>query len=187
VIPAIFRDIVRSVYRIYCRFRLRFRYADLKIDSHSIISFDNIGIRFGKGVYVGAFAEIVIISNTSMSEKAGSLEVGDRVVIGKNSNIRAAGGTITIGKGGLLAQNVSLIAANHSMNSHILYRDQTWDSSRTGVSLERNVWVGTGTIVLPGVAIGENSVIAAGSVVTKSVPPNQVWGGNPARLIRTLG
>ena len=49
-----------------------------------------------------------------------------------------------------------------------------------------NVWIGTGTIILPGVTIGDGAIVAAGSVVNKSVPENCIYGGNPAELIRLL-
>lgn len=54
------------------------------------------------------------------------------------------------------------------------------------VTLERGVWVGSYTIILPGVTIGENAVIGAGSVVTKDVPANQLWAGNPAKQIKRI-
>ncbi len=54
------------------------------------------------------------------------------------------------------------------------------------ISIAANVWLGGGAIVLPGVSIGENSVVGAGAVVTKSLPANVVAVGNPARVIRTL-
>ncbi len=54
------------------------------------------------------------------------------------------------------------------------------------VIIEDKAFVGGGVTILKGVTIGENSIIAAGSVVTKSVPPNQIWGGNPAQFIRNL-
>lgn len=54
------------------------------------------------------------------------------------------------------------------------------------VVINQGVFIGTGSIILKGVEIGENSVIAAGSVLSKSVPPNQVWGGNPAKFIKNL-
>ena len=52
------------------------------------------------------------------------------------------------------------------------------------IEIENNVWIGGGCILLPGVTIGENSVIGAGSVVTRPVPPNCVAVGNPCRVIR---
>jgi acetyltransferase-like isoleucine patch superfamily enzyme len=54
------------------------------------------------------------------------------------------------------------------------------------VTIENNVWLGERVIVNKGVAIGENSVVGAGSVVTKNIPPNSVAAGNPARVIKTI-
>jgi acetyltransferase-like isoleucine patch superfamily enzyme len=53
--------------------------------------------------------------------------------------------------------------------------------------IERNVWIAAGAIIIGGVRVGENSVVAAGSVVTKNVPANTLVGGNPARVIRSIG
>ena len=52
--------------------------------------------------------------------------------------------------------------------------------------LEKNVWIGDSAIVCKGVTIGENSIIGAGSVVTKDVPKNSVYAGNPAKLVKEL-
>ena len=52
------------------------------------------------------------------------------------------------------------------------------------VVVEDDVWVGYGTIIMHGVTLGEGSIIAAGSVITKNVPPYTIWGGNPARELR---
>ncbi len=54
------------------------------------------------------------------------------------------------------------------------------------VMLEKNVWIGDSAIVCKGVTIGENSIIGAGSVVTKDVPKNSVYAGNPAKLVKEL-
>jgi len=54
------------------------------------------------------------------------------------------------------------------------------------ILVRKNAFIGAGVIILKGVTIGENSIIAAGSVVSKSVPSNEVWGGNPAKFIRKL-
>ena len=54
------------------------------------------------------------------------------------------------------------------------------------VRIGKNVWIGAGAIVLPGVTIGDHSVIGAGSVVTKDIPPNVVAVGNPCRVLREI-
>ena len=53
--------------------------------------------------------------------------------------------------------------------------------------IERNAWIAAGAAVIGGVTVGENSVVAAGAVVTKDVPANALVGGNPARVIRGAG
>jgi acetyltransferase-like isoleucine patch superfamily enzyme len=55
------------------------------------------------------------------------------------------------------------------------------------IAIEKSVWIATGATIIGGVTVGENSVVAAGSVVTKDVPPNTLVGGNPARVIRSIG
>jgi galactoside O-acetyltransferase len=55
------------------------------------------------------------------------------------------------------------------------------------VHIEAGVWVGSGAVILPGVTIGENAVIGAGSVVTRDIPANVVAVGNPCRVIREIG
>lgn len=57
----------------------------------------------------------------------------------------------------------------------------------TPIVIEGNVWIAAGATIIGGVTVGENSVIAAGSVVTRDVPPNTLVGGNPARVIRSIG
>jgi acetyltransferase-like isoleucine patch superfamily enzyme len=54
------------------------------------------------------------------------------------------------------------------------------------IAIERNVWIAAGATIIGGVTIGENSVVAAASVVTRDVPPNTLIGGNPARIIRSV-
>jgi acetyltransferase-like isoleucine patch superfamily enzyme len=54
------------------------------------------------------------------------------------------------------------------------------------IVIERNVWIAAGATIVGGVTVGENSVVAAGSVVTKDVPLNTLVGGNPARVIRSI-
>ena len=62
-----------------------------------------------------------------------------------------------------------------------------WHGERgdNGVTIiEDDVWIGTGSIIMSGITIGRGSIVAAGAVVTKSIPPCEIWGGNPAKKIK---
>ena len=80
-----------------------------------------------------------------------------------------------------ITYGATILAHDHSVYRHTPFSE---DDGRGRVVLERNVFVGSGSIILRNVRIGENSIISAGAVVTKNVPQNVVVGGNPARIIR---
>jgi acetyltransferase-like isoleucine patch superfamily enzyme len=80
-----------------------------------------------------------------------------------------------------------LIAANHVIKPGEPRIHVRWDESdRNGVLIGNNVWAGARCVFLPGTVIGDDAVIAAGSVVRGTVPAGEVWGGIPARKIRTI-
>jgi acetyltransferase-like isoleucine patch superfamily enzyme len=71
-----------------------------------------------------------------------------------------------------------------SAHDHSVYRHTSQDDGKGKVVLEKNVFIGAGSIVLRNVTIGENSIVAAGAVVTKDVPANTIVAGNPAKVIK---
>lgn len=106
-----------------------------------------------------------------------------KIVIGDNCGM--SGAVIGAGKSIIIGNNVKVGA-----NTVITDTDWHPEDSRSGknaeVKIEDNVWLGYGVVVLKGVTIGENSVIGARSVVTRSIPPNVVAAGNPCHIIREL-
>ncbi len=90
-------------------------------------------------------------------------------------------GKITIGKGTYIAPNVGLITANHDpldLDKHL---------PAEPIALGENCWIGMNAVILPGVTLGDKTVVGAGSVVTKSFPQGSVViGGNPAKIIKSL-
>lgn len=146
---------------------------------------ENLSI--GSEVHIGPYSQIVVLSKSSFSTVDGRLRIGSRTVIGAFANIRAAGGVVDIGTNCLIAQGVSIIAANHQIVPGCIHRDAPWDESRTGVAIMENCWVGAGVAILPGVTVGTGAIIAAGSVLTKSVPAGEIWAGVPARRISFVG
>ena len=110
-----------------------------------------------------------------------NLRVGRNVFINQNCTMYDLGG-IDIADDVMIGPNVSLITSGHPIAP---------DQRRAGVTaapiaIERNVWIAAGVTIIGGVTVGENSVVAAGSVVTHDVPPNTLVGGNPARVIRAI-
>jgi maltose O-acetyltransferase len=90
---------------------------------------------------------------------------------------------ITIGDDVQIGPNVQLLTPTHPVDAQL--RRAKWESARP-ITIASNVWLGGGAVVLPGVQIGENSVVGAGAVVTRDVPANVVVVGNPARIVRAL-
>lgn len=162
---------------------LLLKYPTLTIQRPSVWRYDTLrAIEIGEDVLIGPYTEIIVYSRTARSRIPGLLICGDRVFIAAGCNIRAAGGTISLGSNALIGQNVSIVAANHTVRLNEIIRDIDWDQKRTGVTIGSNCWIGAGSAVAPGVSIGNNSVIGAGSVVTKDVPENEIWLGVPARF-----
>ena len=115
--------------------------------------------------------------------------VGNKVVINMNCTF-VDNNIIEIGNNVLIASNVQIYTATHSTNVHErMTEEKEADICRTyalPVKICDGAWIGGGTIILPGVTIGENSVIGAGSVVTRTIPANCLAVGNPCRVIREL-
>ena len=93
-------------------------------------------------------------------------------------------GDIYVGDNVKFGPNVTVISGSHPINIEL--REKLLQFTAP-VHISKNVWVGAGSIILPGVTIGENSVIGAGSVVTKDIPANVVAYGNPCRVARKIG
>ena len=138
--------------------------------------------RMGKGVHVDIDFHC---------EYGKHIFIGDKVIINMNCTF-VDNNRIDIGSNVLIAPNVQIYTATHStkVNERMV---QDWSEGeeicRTyalPVRVEDGVWIGGGSVLLPGVTIGRNSVIGAGSVVTRSIPENCVAVGNPCRVIKHL-
>lgn len=84
----------------------------------------------------------------------------------------------------MLGPNVTIATAGHPILPEL--REQIYQYNMP-VHIGRNCWLGAGVIVMPGVTIGDNTVIGAGSIVTKDIPANVVAVGNPCRVLRPIG
>ncbi len=169
--------------------RIRARHPTLVCDPTAIWDYgyaDIDAIEIGRDVTVAPFTEILVRRQTPRSRIPGGLVLGDGSVLATGMNVRAAGGIIRVGVNSGIGQHTVLVAANHAIDQAIDYVRADWNESKTGIEIGRNVWVGANCVVLPGSSIGDNAVIAAGSVVRDDVPAGELWGGVPARKIRTL-
>lgn len=118
---------------------------------------------------------------SAINNGVGDVIIGDRTKIGLSNTII---GPVTIGNDIRLAQNITLSGLNHN------YEDISLPIHEQGVStspiiIEDETWIGANVVVVAGVTIGKHSIVAAGSIVTKNIPPYSVAVGNPARVIKT--
>lgn len=126
----------------------------------------------------------------------GHISIGEYCYIGEQSHIWSAK-NITIGDRVLISHNVNIFDnLTHPISArsrHEHYRKIITSGHPTSIDLDESpiqigndVWIGCQSIIMKGVTIGEGAIIGAGSVVTKSVPPYTIVGGNPAKVIRKL-
>ncbi|MBO9201980.1 MULTISPECIES: sugar O-acetyltransferase [Niastella] len=113
-------------------------------------------------------------------------DFGENIVVGKNVFVNHActfmdRGGITLDDEVLIGPKVNLITTNHPINP-----SQRRATISKPIVIKRKAWIGVGSTILPGVTIGENSIVAAGSVVTKDVPDNVIVGGIPAKIIKSI-
>ena len=114
---------------------------------------------------------------------------GSRIALGDhvyaNTGLTVIDDTfVTIGSHVMLGPRVTISAASHPVDPELRRQAYQYDLP---VVLEENVWVGAGATILPGVTIGKNSVIGAGSVVDRDIPPDVVAAGVPCRVLREIG
>lgn len=111
----------------------------------------------------------------------GQTIIGKRTYIGPYSCLSGYG-DITIGDDCLIASHASLYAHNYNFRQpDRLIREQGY--SHKGIVIENNCWLGSGARILDGVTIGRGSIVGAGAVVTKDIPPNSIAVGTPAKVI----
>ena len=91
---------------------------------------------------------------------------------------------IYVGDGTMFGPNCVIATAGHPIDSELRERQLQYNIP---VHIGKNCWLGAGVLVMPGVTIGDNSVIGAGSVVTKDIPANVIAVGNPCRVLREIG
>jgi len=134
-------------------------------------------------VYIGNDCDIndgTIFWVKNPFNKENSITLGDRVFIGNDCNFNC-NSHITIGNDCLIAAHVKFADINHEIS--LANKINVQPINVQPIIVGDDVWIGLASIVLKGVTIGNGAVIAAGSVVNKSVPAYEIWGGIPAKKI----
>jgi len=136
-------------------------------------------LSIGNNVNIGSFSQVVI--STTFYDLGKFIKIGDNVGIGEFSYLGGAGG-LEIGNDTIIGQYFSAHPENHNYRDKELIRVQ--GVNRKGIKVGSNCWLGSKVTILDGVTIGNNCVVAAGAVVTKSFVDNVVIGGVPAKILK---
>lgn len=117
---------------------------------------------------------------STVNNGVGDVTIGDRTRIGLGNTLI---GPVKIGNDIMFAQNIVLSGLNHGYEDiNVPISDQKVNTKQ--IVIEDEVWIGANAVVTAGVTVGKHSIVAAGSVVVKDVPPYSIVGGNPARLLK---
>lgn len=140
-------------------------------------------IRIGTNSVIGAGSELLVY------EKHFNRPLDSKLVIGRHVRITArcritCAGTITIGDDTLLAPDVFITDHNHGMDPEAPGGYSPQDITAKNVIIGKGVWLGQRVCVLPGVTVGDHSIVGANSVVTHDIPPYSIAVGAPARVIK---
>lgn len=129
-------------------------------------------IKVGKNFYCGK--HLMVRPNT--------VEIGNDVFIGSYANLAVV--KLKIEDFVMLAPRVGIVGGDHKFNVVGLPIKETGRDIEKEVLLKKDCWIGYNSTILHGVTIGEGSIIAANSLVTKDVPPYTIWGGQPAKFMK---
>lgn len=139
-------------------------------------------IIIGNNVKIGAYSNLLSTSHFSKFGKG--LKIGNNSAIGDFTHFGAPGG-IEIGDDVIMGSYISFHSENHNFSDTTqLIREQGTTSK--GIKLGNNIWVGAKVTFLDGCSVGDNSVVAAGAVVTGEFPSNSVIGGVPAKILKKI-
>lgn len=124
----------------------------------------------------------VIESFCCINNAVGDVIIGDHTRVGLHNTII---GPVTIGSHVNLAQGITVTALNHNFEESCKRIDEQGVTTKP-VIIGNDIWIGANAVLLPGVTIGDHSVVAAGAVVTKDVPPHSLVAGVPAKIIKKI-
>ncbi len=136
----------------------------------------------GGTVHIGENS--IVRAGTMLLPSSGRIHIGKRTSLNQYVVINGEGG-VKIGDDVMIAAFTSIFAANHRSDRVDVPMRQQGMYSKGGIVIEDDVWIGTHCAILDGVTIGHGSIIAAGAVVNRDVPPFSIVGGVPGKVIGT--
>lgn len=148
-------------------------------DNVRIDALTRLGINIGSNVTIKANT---IIDSGLIQNIGEGLKIGNHVGISQNCFIQA-GGMVQIGDNVIIGPGTAIFSENHN-SKNINEPINIQGVVRQGVCISNGVWIGSGVTILDGVNIGQSCIVAAGAVVTKSMPAFSIVGGIPAKVIR---
>lgn len=137
----------------------------------------------GKGTRIWQFC--VVLSQAKIGNNCNicaQVLIENDVIIGDNVTVKSG---VQIWDGARIEDNV-FIGPNVTFTNDMYPKSQNKDFECKGITLRKGCSIGANTTLLPGIEIGENSLVGAGSVVTKSVPAGEIWVGNPAKFLKKI-
>ena len=161
----------------------------------NIKKLENKGAVFGKNVYIDSSVRLRISEKSILNigddvrilnDSWLITEDGDELVIGDNTFISqnvVISGNVSVGRDSLIAGYVSIIDANHNY-SDVKLNINAQGGNKRSITIGSDVWIGTHSVILQGVNIGDHSIIGANSTVTKSIGEYIIAAGSPAEIIK---
>ncbi|MDD2435444.1 MAG: acyltransferase [Bacilli bacterium] len=144
-------------------------------------------LNFGAKYIRGFLTRNMVLSSGKKINIEKNAEFSPNITIGENSgigiNARIQKGT-QIGDNVMMGPNVRIYTRNHKFQNKSIPMCEQGETELKPVIIKNDVWIGDGTIILPGIIINEGSIIGAGSVVTKDVEAYSIVAGNPAKFIK---
>lgn len=151
-------------------------------DYNKICPLDHDARQAAIGGLLGKTGDNCVVEQPLFCTYGYNITVGDQFFLNVNCKLMDSG-KITIGNNVFIAPNVCIITEEHAMDVEQRLAGLEYTHP---VTIHDNVWICAGALILPGVTIGANSVIGAGSVVTRDIPPDSLAVGNPCKVIRSL-
>ena len=184
--PYFIKKLITRINRFYVEHFLRPQFDSLGRSPH-VFSPQHLVV-FGDNIHVGDYAHMISAADNKVRftcwpsrGKSATIRLGDYCLVSPGTRISAAE-SISIGHGCMFAANCYISDSDW----HGVYNRTRPFRCTKPITLADNVWLGERVIVCKGVSIGENSVIGAGSVVTRDIPANVVAAGNPAKVIKPI-